>query len=109
MSRPDAPGRGTTANPPNRFDTLHVELEPDPDAADQEQVPEPTVFYRDASRTVLAENNSPDVGFRFSLNPYRGCEHGCTYCLGPETPVLRADMTWVPIGNLRIGDDLVGF
>jgi DNA repair photolyase len=85
MSRPDAPGRGTTANPPNRFDTLYVELEPDPDAADEEQAPEPTVFYRDASRTVLAENNSPDVGFRFSLNPYRGCEHGCSYCYARPT------------------------
>src|SRR4029453_9449744 len=40
----------------------------------------PTTYYRDASRSVLAENDSPDVGFRFSLNPYRGCEHGCVYC-----------------------------
>src|SRR5262249_41807881 len=35
---------------------------------------------RDASRTIIAENESPDVGFRYSLNPYRGCEHGCVYC-----------------------------
>src|SRR5213594_1054519 len=77
MSHPDVPGRGTAANPPNRYEPLHVELEPDPDS---DAPPAPTVFYRDASRTILAENDSPDVGFRFSLNPYRGCEHGCAYC-----------------------------
>src|SRR2546430_9369829 len=77
MSPPDVPGRGTAANRPNRYEPLHVELEPDPDS---DAPPAPTVFYRDASRTILAENDSPDIGFRFSLNPYRGCEHGCVYC-----------------------------
>jgi DNA repair photolyase len=75
--------RGTTTNPPNRYEPLHVEYEREPDADpddDRIEADEPTVFYRDASRSVLAENDSPDVGFRFSLNPYRGCEHGCAYC-----------------------------
>src|SRR6266404_4477859 len=89
MSRPDVPGRGTAANPPNRYEPLHVKLEPDPDS---DAPPAPTVFYRDTSRTILAENDSPDVGFRFSLNPYRGCEHGCVYCLEPETPILHGDI-----------------
>jgi DNA repair photolyase len=81
MSDRDTPGRGTPANTPNRYESLHVELEPDPDqyAAEDRGAP-PTIFYRDSSRTVLAENDSPDIGFRFSLNPYRGCEHGCSYC-----------------------------
>src|SRR5881296_2226866 len=82
MAGPDLPGRGTAANPPNRYEPLHVELEPDPDS---DAPPAPTVFYRDASRTILAENDSPDIGFRFSLNPYRGCEHGCTYCYARPT------------------------
>lgn len=70
-------GRGTRRNPENRFE--RIQLEPDPgDLGGTGQ--EATVFYRDSSRTVLAENESPDVGFRFSLNPYRGCEHGCIYC-----------------------------
>src|SRR6185436_17102705 len=58
---------------------LHVDLggDDDPDAA---SAPVPTELYRDASRSALAENDSPDIGFRFSLNPYRGCEHGCIYC-----------------------------
>ncbi len=106
MSRPDVPGRGTAANPPNRYEPLHVEVEPDPDS---DAPPAPTVFYRDTSRTILAENDSPDVGFRFSLNPYRGCEHGCVYCLEPETPILHGDMAWRPIGEVRVGDVLFGF
>jgi len=79
--RPDLPGRGATTNPPNRYEPLHLELDPDPDVdVDHDTHDTATLFYRDASRTVLAENDSPDVGFRFSLNPYRGCEHGCAYC-----------------------------
>jgi DNA repair photolyase len=78
--RPEPPGRGTTANPPNRYEPLHVELDPDPDEDVERSTGTPTVFYRDASRSILAENDSPDIGFRFSLNPYRGCEHGCIYC-----------------------------
>jgi len=111
MAAHDLPGRGTTANPPNRFEQLHVELDPDPDGfAGEAGAPgQPTLLYRDASKTILAENDSPDVGFRFSLNPYRGCEHGCVYCLGPDTPVLHADMTWRPIGEVQVGDVLVGF
>ena len=77
MSSIDLPSRGTSTNPPNRFEQLHVELDDEERAADSASR---TLYYRDTSRTVLAENDSPDVGFRFSLNPYRGCEHGCSYC-----------------------------
>ena len=107
----DLLGRGTDANPPNRYEQLHVELDPDDvPAVDDEPTCAPrTLFYRDTSRSILAENDSPDIGFRFSLNPYRGCEHGCVYCLGPETPILHADMTWRPIGEAQVGDVLVGF
>ena len=42
--------------------------------------PAPTLLYRDATRSVLVSNDSPDVPFRWSVNPYRGCEHGCVYC-----------------------------
>lgn len=76
--------RGAQVDPPNRFDKLHHEidyehLEHDPDC--QGELPlVKTEFYRDESRSVVTENNSPDVRFRYSLNPYRGCEHGCTYC-----------------------------
>jgi DNA repair photolyase len=103
MPEPPLRARGTSANPPNRYESLHIE----PDEAGEGDVP--TRYYRDASRSVLAENDSPDVGFRFSLNPYRGCEHGCVYCLEPETPILHADMGWRPISATRVGDVVAGF
>jgi DNA repair photolyase len=71
-------GRGAADNPPNRFVPLHYAADPDcpPDDA-----PAPsTQFLRDATRTIIATNDSPDVGFSHSVNPYRGCEHGCAYC-----------------------------
>ena len=67
-------GRGAGFNPPNRFERLHIE--PDPGEMSRPE----TIFYSDTSRSAFAKNDSPDVGFTFSLNPYRGCEHGCIYC-----------------------------
>ncbi len=76
-------GRGAGTNPPNRFDPLHVELEPSDeigaDAAND------TRFYVDASKSILVENRSPDVACRWGINPYRGCEHGCVYCFARPT------------------------
>ncbi|MFL5241362.1 MAG: PA0069 family radical SAM protein [Gemmataceae bacterium] len=84
MQQSDVPihGRGAAANPPNRFDRLHYE--PDPEAADEGPGPA-TQFLRDSSRTIIAYNDSPDVGFDASINPYRGCEHGCIYCYARPT------------------------
>jgi DNA repair photolyase len=73
-------GRGAIGNPHNRFETIHVERGYESD----EEVPGPerieTELLRDTSRSVIAYNDSPDVGFNASVNPYRGCEHGCVYC-----------------------------
>ena len=44
-----------------------------------------TEFLHDVSKSIISENDSPDVGFRYSLNPYRGCEHGCAYCYARPT------------------------
>ena len=76
-------GRAAVVNPVNRFESTrqvddHSHLDPDESAAQPRRVP--TVFLPDESRQIFAENNSPDVPFRFSINPYRGCEHGCAYC-----------------------------
>jgi DNA repair photolyase len=71
-------GRGASGNPANRFERLSYE--PDPDSP-PEQSPSPaTQFFKDKTRTIIATNDSPDVGFEASINPYRGCEHGCIYC-----------------------------
>ncbi|MFI5316988.1 MAG: PA0069 family radical SAM protein [Myxococcota bacterium] len=78
-------GRGTQAAPPNRFESAAVEPEPE-DGFDDELAPDPrTRFLRDASRSAIARNQSPDVGFDVSINPYRGCEHGCIYCYARPT------------------------
>jgi DNA repair photolyase len=77
---PNAPivGRGAAINPPNRFERLHLEIDPD---CPPEERPNPrTTYYFDHTRTLLTENDSPDVPFSIGLNAYRGCEHGCAYC-----------------------------
>ncbi|HUR57077.1 MAG TPA: PA0069 family radical SAM protein, partial [Opitutaceae bacterium] len=71
-------GRGPQINPPNRFERLH--LEPDPDWVEEERPHPRTQFYHDATESILSKNDSPDVGFTYGLNCYRGCEHGCSYC-----------------------------
>jgi DNA repair photolyase len=69
-------GRGAAENPPNRFVPIHVERD---DRSPDDPLPR-TRFFRDDSRSIIAYNDSPDVGFNASINPYRGCEHGCSYC-----------------------------
>jgi DNA repair photolyase len=79
-------GRGAAANPANRF--VQRELVPDGDwldALDDDEPGPQTVFMRDATRGIIARNDSPDVGFETSVNPYRGCEHGCIYCFARPT------------------------
>src|ERR1041385_6873440 len=71
-------GRGALGNPVNRFESL--EYERDWDAAPQDEPDPKAVFLRDLTRSIIARNDSPDVGFSTSINPYRGCEHGCIYC-----------------------------
>ena len=88
MVTPFAQGRGTTQNPPSRFEVL--ELEPDPERQDGEPNDErlrglPTRYLRDTSKTIISSNTSPDVPFDRSVNAYRGCEHGCVYCYARPT------------------------
>ncbi len=68
-------GRGIAENPPHRFATMWVEAEPGP-----AQAGPATEYLEDSTQTILARNQSPDIGFDTSINPYRGCEHGCSYC-----------------------------
>jgi DNA repair photolyase len=75
-------GRGTARNPANRFERTHTARDPD-DAEQwnpQEQSAPSTTFTDDRTRSVITYNDSPDIPFNASLNPYRGCEHGCSYC-----------------------------
>ena len=92
-------GRGASWTPANRFEKLHVDLgDMDVVQVDQEREPpspsygvpgdrsrRETQFFRDGTKTIISRNNSPDVGFETSVNPYRGCEHGCIYCYARPT------------------------
>jgi DNA repair photolyase len=69
-------GRGAPGNPANRFDGIDV----DRDGWTGEDPGPETLLLRDRSRSIISRNRSPDVGFEASVNPYRGCEHGCVYC-----------------------------
>ena len=82
-------GRGASWSPANRFEKLYVDLT-DADVVDigpeTEQTPRPpTQYFRDGTKSIITRNTSPDVGFETSLNPYRGCEHGCIYCYARPT------------------------
>ena len=74
-------GRGAVSNRTGRFEAHHVERVDDGwGSLDEEVPPLPTEVRPDPARSIIARNRSPDVGFEQSVNPYRGCEHGCIYC-----------------------------
>ena len=84
MPGPPAPpvkGRGATFNPENRFRREGREAFDDGwDANEEPLAPQKTVVAIQRSRTIIARNDSPDIPFTQSINPYQGCEHGCIYC-----------------------------
>lgn len=82
----DIKGRGTGLNPDNRFVKVKLEILDEylEHTKDDEERPV-TQFLNDVSKSILSKNDSPDLGFSYSINPYRGCEHGCVYCYARPT------------------------
>jgi len=78
-------GRGAQGNPDNRYAAHRREAWDDGWDSGDEPAPLRTELYVDSARTVISYNDSPDVPFDRSINPYRGCEHGCVYCYARPT------------------------
>jgi len=91
-ARTNLVGRAASAGPPNRYERVHVEHEQAESFADEPMLDHrprvATEFLPDASQSILTRNDSPDISFRWSINPYRGCEHGCAYCYARPTHEL---------------------
>jgi len=89
------------SNPPNPWETIHAEWLGEPPPAELE-------VFEEEAKSIITENDSPDVGFRFGVNPYRGCFHSCSYCSLGETPILMADGRTKPLEDVRVGDEIYG-
>ena len=89
------------SNPPNPWLSTEVEYLDEIPPAELE-------VYEDHTREILSHNDSPDVGFSWSVNPYRGCFHACSYCLSGDTPILMGDGLVRPLADVRAGDEIYG-
>jgi len=79
-------GRGAVSNLAHRFESVRRSSDPDARAGDDEDLPPlATSVTFEAARSIITRNESPDIGFDRSINPYRGCEHGCIYCYARPT------------------------
>ena len=81
-------GRGAVSNLPGRYELQTVDVSDDGwwrDDEDLEPTQVPTIIIPEVAKTILTRNQSPDLPFSVSLNPYRGCEHGCVYCFARPT------------------------
>lgn len=74
-------GRGAASNPEGRFESAKLEAFDDGWAREEEPAPHPATKVTDErAHSIISRNDSPDIPFEQSINPYRGCEHGCVYC-----------------------------
>ena len=101
-------GRGALSNPPGRFDKQ--QLAAVDDGWYQEEVPDSinTTLEPDRARDVISTNDSPDIPFEQSINPYRGCETACVYCAAGDTPVLMVYGGTKKLAQLQQGDLIYG-
>jgi DNA repair photolyase len=105
------PGLRPVSNPPNPWASTDVEYLDEVMGDDGPERAAPNArltVFEDATRSIIATNDSPDVGFRWSVNPYRGCWHACAYCQAGDTPILMADGTTRALEELRVGDAIYG-
>jgi DNA repair photolyase len=101
-------GRGALSNPPGRFDLQTLEAVDDGWYLDESPDSIPTTLEPERARSVISHNDSPDIPFERSINPYRGCSHGCSYCVAGDTAVLMADGSTRPLYQLKVGHEIYG-
>jgi DNA repair photolyase len=102
-------GRGAVSNRTGRFESLSVEAVDDGwGIADEPLPPLETTVQPEPPASVITRNNSPDIPFDQSINPYRGCEHGCVYCLSGDTSILMSDGSQKPLAQIAVGDEIYG-
>ncbi|MDQ3101549.1 MAG: radical SAM protein, partial [Bacteroidota bacterium] len=78
-------GRGAVDQVPNRFLRTHYEIAHWEGIDEVDEDVQPTKYLVENPRTIINPVNSPDLSFKWSLNPYQGCEHGCSYCYARPT------------------------
>ncbi|HEU5138308.1 MAG TPA: PA0069 family radical SAM protein [Steroidobacteraceae bacterium] len=96
------------SQPPGRFDKLTQTLEHDGWYEDEPPNKRETIVLPEPARSVISRNQSPDIHFSRSINPYRGCEHGCVYCAAGDTAILMANGRTKPLEELKVGDAIYG-
>jgi DNA repair photolyase len=102
-------GRGAGINPEGRFEKVGRDAFDDGwDQREEDLPPLKTHVTAEHVKSIIARNESPDIPFTQSINPYQGCEHGCIYCMSGDTPILMADGSTRPLADVRIGDALYG-
>jgi DNA repair photolyase len=101
-------GRGALSNPPGRFDLQQFSTVDDGWYTEEEPSAVETTLEPERAKELITTNDSPDVPFERSINPYRGCSHGCVYCLQGDTLVLLGSGHTRPISELRVGDEIYG-
>ena len=103
-------GRGALSNPEGRFESRRVEAVDDGwmIAADEELPELATTVTSEHAKSIISRNDSPDIPFEQSINPFRGCSHGCVYCIGGATQILMANGNTKLLGDLKIDDEVIG-
>ena len=101
-------GQGALSNPAGRFERRITEAVDD--GWFQEEVPDsvPLEIMPDRARSMISTNDSPDIPFEQSINPYRGCSHACPYCLAPDTPILMGDGSVRRLEQVEVGSEIYG-
>ena len=102
-------GRGAGINPEGRFENVAREAFDDGwNTPEDELPPLKTHVTEERVKSIISRNDSPDIPFTQSINPYQGCEHGCIYCLSGDTPLLMADGRTRALADVRGGDEVYG-